>query len=480
MIWGSQVGWIPANFNSANQSAFGTLETGELTPIFQWDFVYGLNKQLWNYNYTFVITAPSVSPTVWAIYTNNNGTFICIWSASTTAVFSGSSDPAASWTLTKVSGTGDATLTFSSFTYTVWVTNWTGATIDTNAGRLRIQSGTSSTGYAYITGKKIIRYRAGQGTMWRYTPLFTAWVANNIQLHWVGSIQSNAAYNGYFFGFNWTAFWIAHYIAWTPTWTAQTAWNGDRCDWTSWTSFNRNPVNGSPVMIKYPYLWYWDIFFYVQKPIDWSWILVHTIRYANTTTTVELTNPSLQFISGTWNSGNTTNQTMYTASVWLFISGTRSFISNPKKAMDSYKSAITAETNILSIRNADFYNGMNNRGMIRMNSLTISSSANQTAIIRLKMWVTLWWTPAYTAINGTTTDNGVTITNWQSIASYDTAGTTIAGWDYQFNIWLYAESVQIDLTPYEILIAPGEVLTISWFGAGSTIIWVSANWSEDI
>lgn len=36
------------DFNPANQSAFGSLETAELTPIFQGDFVYGLNTQTWN------------------------------------------------------------------------------------------------------------------------------------------------------------------------------------------------------------------------------------------------------------------------------------------------------------------------------------------------------------------------------------------------------------------------------------------------
>lgn len=94
---------IITKFDPSNMSAFGTLESSELTPIFQGDFAYGLNTQLWN------------------------------------AVV--------------VSGTA--------------------ATIDTNASRLRIQSGTGSAGYAYITSRKIVRYRAGQGTTARFTPLFS-------------------------------------------------------------------------------------------------------------------------------------------------------------------------------------------------------------------------------------------------------------------------------------------------------------------
>lgn len=32
-------------FDPSNMSAFGTLETGELTPVLQIDFVYGINTQ---------------------------------------------------------------------------------------------------------------------------------------------------------------------------------------------------------------------------------------------------------------------------------------------------------------------------------------------------------------------------------------------------------------------------------------------------
>lgn len=88
--------------NQAQLSAFGTLETNELTPIFQGDFVHGLNTQLWD------------SPVV--------------------------------------SGTG--------------------ATIDTDSSRLRIQSGTANNGFAYIQSKRPLRYRAGQGTVVRHTHVF--------------------------------------------------------------------------------------------------------------------------------------------------------------------------------------------------------------------------------------------------------------------------------------------------------------------
>jgi hypothetical protein len=129
-------------FDPSNLSAFGTLETAELTPVFQGDWVYGLNTQIWQ-----------------------------------TAVVSG-----------------------------------TGATVDTDSARLRIQSGTNSAGYAYILPRRAVRYRAGQGMVARFTPVFTAGAANNIQCWGMGSIASNAITDGYFFMYNGTSFGIGHYI----------------------------------------------------------------------------------------------------------------------------------------------------------------------------------------------------------------------------------------------------------------------------
>lgn len=69
--------------------------------------------------FTFAITAPTVMPTVEAVYRDaNNKTYTMWWDYSTTSVKMLVDDmvstPPASGTLTKVSGTGDATITYSS------------------------------------------------------------------------------------------------------------------------------------------------------------------------------------------------------------------------------------------------------------------------------------------------------------------------------------------------------------------------------
>jgi hypothetical protein len=410
-------GFKTIQFDSSNQSAFGTLEAQDQTPIVQADWVYGINTQLWN-----------------------------------TAVVSG-----------------------------------TGAAVDTDAARLRIQCGTSSTSYAYITSKNIAKYRAGQGMTLKITPIFGTGITNNIQAWGIGTIVSNALYDGYFFGFNGTTFGVAHAVRGSVTWTAQTSWNGDKVDGTAGTSFTYNPAYGTPCMIKYPYLGYGDIMFYIQNPTTGRWVLVHTIRYANTVATTQLSNPSLQIIGFTANSGNTTNKIMYSGSVGAFLSGMRVFTSSPRWSMDSIKTGITTETCLINIRNATTYNGVVNRGLIRLNSISVgaSTAANQNAIIRFKTGVTIGGSPSYATVSGTTADSGVTITSGNSVASYDVAGTTVANGTYIFSIALTtgtnAPANQIiDLTPYNIYITPAEILTISAYGSGAAAIGLSVNWSEEI
>ena len=393
------------DFNTANMSAFGTLETGELTPVLHMDFVYGINSQ------------------------------------------------------TGVSTTANS------------------ATVDTNASRLRLQSGTNSAGSAIFRSKRVAKYRAGLGCVLRYTPIFTTGLANSTQIMGIGDDA-----NGYFFGYNGTAFGILHRNAGVNTWTAQTSWNGDKVNGGAGTAFTWDPTKGTPTMIKYPFLGYGDIFFYVQNPNDGRWVLVHTIKFANTVATTQWSNPNVGFYAQALNAGNTTNLTMYCGSVGCFISGARSFNGNPRWAMDNSLGGVTTEANLLSLQNAASYNGVVNRSLIRLSSLSIASSAAAgAAAIRLKIGVTLGGTPSYTPINGSTADNGVTITAGNSMTSYDIAGTTITGGMYILGVTVdNPNSQMLNLEPYDLYLAPGEFLTISGSSTVSSTLAIGVNWSEDI
>ena len=392
----------------ASVSAFGTLETAELTPVIQLDFVYGINTQ----------TGASAA-----------------------------------------SGAG--------------------ATVDTDASRLRLQCGTGAAGSAQFNSRRIIRYRAGQGTTARFTAAFAAGTADNTQIAGVGSSA-----NGYFFGYNGTAFGILHRNAGSDNWIAQTSWNGDRMDGGSQnpSGVTLTPGYGNVYQIKYPYLGYGTIKFYVENPMG-SWILVHTIAYPNSTASLQLSNPALFFYAQTVNTGNTTNLTMYVGSVGIFVSGPRSFIGTPKWAYDNGKSGITAETNIFSLKTATTYNGVTNRGVMRLTSIGVAlfaASGNSWGTLRLRIGATIGGGTSYATINGTTADQGVTITAGNSMVSADTTGTTSTGGSLLWNMALGQGMIEVDLTPYELFVAPTEILTVGGYASASSTIAVALNWNENI
>lgn len=351
-----------------------------------------------------------------------------------------------------------------------------GATVDTNGGRLRLQSSTNTSGNAIFNSRRPAKYRAGQGIKAEFTPIFTSGANQSTQIWGMGNST-----DGYFFGFNNNSFGILHRNAGVDTWTPQASWNGDVCNGTGDSRFTYDPTKGTPVMVKYPYLGFGNITFWMQNPANSRWLLVHTIHYANTAATTQVTNPSLFFYGQALNNGNNVNLTMYCGSVGVFLSGERAFLT-PQWGIDNNKSGVTTETNILSLRNATTYNTVTNRGLIRLLDMSISSSAaSGIAIFRLKINATLGGAPSYTTINGTTANNGATITSGNSIVSYDVAGTTITGGIYLRGYTVDNPNTQIiDLERYNLYVAPTETLTISGFSTNTSLLAVAINWTEDI
>jgi hypothetical protein len=364
----------------------------------------------------------------------------------------------------------------------VGYTTVSGATVDTNRSRFRLQSGTGSTNNgAIFYGKKIIQYRAGQGNTARFTCAYTTGVTGSIQICGVGTAD-----NGYFFGYSGDTFGIVYKQdesgSTINTFIPQSSWNQDKCDGSGQSAFTINPTYGNVFMIRYPFLGYGNIFFFIQNQATGAFILCHIIQYTNTTEYVELGNPRMRFYAQCANTGaNVNNLTMYIGSVGMFLNGERYF-TGPQWSTYNRKTSITTETNVLTIKNATTYNGRENLGVIRLRAVSLAFDApNGQGVIFFKKNATLGGTPSYATISGTTVDNGVTITNGQSIASVDVAGTTVGGGIAIYNTAASDNTGnQIDLTPYEIFILPGDTLTVSAYGYSSGAFTIAINWQEDI
>jgi len=349
------------------------------------------------------------------------------------------------------------------------------ATADTNAGRLRLQSGTNSAGNANFSSTRTAKYRQGQGVTARFTTVFTSGVASNTQIVGVGSTA-----DGYFVGFNGTSFGILHRIATVDTWTAQASFNGDTINGSGASGFTIDPTKGNVWMIRYPFLGYGTIKFFVLHPTGY-WILVHTIQYPNSAATLQLGNPNLFFFAQSLNAGSTTNVTTYVGSVGIFLNGQRGYL-GPVYGTTNRKTSVTTQTHILSLRNATTYNTVTNRSLIRIKSISVAwDGANDTCSFAMIKNTTLGGSPSYAAISGTTADSGVTITSGQSVTSVDVAGTTITGGVTQFNTTLSRNSSAfLDVNDLDLFLEPGSIMTFAVLSATSGTVRVAVNWVEDI
>ncbi len=75
---------------------------------------------------------------------------------------------------------------------------------------------------------------------------------------------------------------------------------------------------------------------------------------------------------------------------------------------------------------------------------------------------------------------GVTITSGESVASYDIAGTTgTSGYGVFNTLSSRNTNVQVDLTPYNLFVFPGETVIFGAESSVATSFGITINWNED-
>lgn len=358
------------------------------------------------------------------------------------------------------------------------------ASADSNNGRLRLQTGTNSAGAAAVVSKKPMRYREGEGILLRYTAAFTTCVANSTQLVGAANYTSSASNTDFvdsvLTGCNGASFGILYRNNSSDTFIAQTSFNIDKINGTGKSGFNIDYTKGNIYQVQYPFLGYGDILISVQNPDTGLLIPVHRIKYANTSTAIEFTNPNLSFYALVKNSGNTTNLTTYVGSFAGFITGERKFL-GANFSTAHRKTTITTRTNIFSLKMATSLNGAVVKGITRLRSCSFAcDGGNDSCHFEIVKDTTLGGTPSYAPVSGSTADNGATLTSANSAISVDTAGTTLTGGTIQFNASAARNTgYSMDFTGYDLYIVPGETFTVAITGDASLNGRAACNWNED-
>jgi hypothetical protein len=336
-------------------------------------------------------------------------------------------------------------------------------TVTQSNSKAVLQTTAASSSAAYLWSRRILRYATGQGALVRDTTVYTACVANSSQIIGIGD-----AVDGFFFGCNGASFGVLRRQNSVDNWTAQTSWSDDKA-----TGAGRLPfidiTKGNVYQIRYQWLGFGAITFWIEKPSTGEFIKVHTIEYANAYTDPSIFNPSLPLHAEVVNTSNATNIMLQTSSMMGGIEGKEVELGNIESISNDKAAVTTTETNILTIQNKALFVTKTNRVEIELKSFSYGVDGTKPVIIRLVKNATLGGSPTYNDISANT-----------SVVSYDVAGTTLTGGEPIFTISVSKSAGDvIDLSSYNIVLEPGETLTLSFEATSSTTDTTgSLVWSE--
>lgn len=326
-----------------------------------------------------------------------------------------------------------------------------------------LNTGAQINSSALFSSKNNLHYKTGEGGLCLFTAVFTTGVSGSKQE--VGLGDSTNALN---FGYNGTTFSINRRSNSVDNYIPQSSWNKDKMDGTGYSGMTLIPTNGNVYKIQYQWLGFGQISFYIENPQTGSFVLVHTIQYANSNTITSVLNPSMPLYASVSNTSNNTSIVLKVPSMSAFVEGNLVNLGLLNSISNS-KSGVTTELNILTIRNNTTFGGITNRKSVTPLFFSSTNTGNADCTYRLKFNATLGGTPSFTDISTNT-----------SVVSYDTAGTTVSNGRLLSTFYAQGNTnAQIDLSNLPIVLNNSDLLTISATSSGAAIApSVALTWTE--
>jgi hypothetical protein len=323
-------------------------------------------------------------------------------------------------------------------------------------------SGAATNSSGVLVSRRSMEYFPGCGGLVRFTAVFDTSVSGNNQL--VGLGDSN---NGFFIGYNGTTFSICRRSGGSNNFVAQADFNIDTLDGTGDSVMLINPQMGNVYQIQYQWLGFGQISFFVENPESGLFRLFHVISYANANTTTSIQNPSLPLRVESINTSNNTDVVIKVPSIAAYMQGNLSEASFLVHGANSIKT-ISTETAIITIRNNSVFAGLTNYVQVGPQIITAASDGSKSVLFNIRKNTALGGSPSFVDYNSNT-----------SVISIDTAGTTVTGGIFIGSLHIAKVSNDVlDMSILDILLSPGETLTISALSAASNDVNVSIIWKE--
>lgn len=388
----------------SSRTAFGQLQTAELTPITGWTFAYNVNDDM---------------------------------------------------VVTSVAGSGQVTH-------------------DDNFAVLSTTAAAASS--ATLQTRIPLRYIPGMGGLALFTAIFSEGQMGSQQLVGIGNED-----DGLFFGYQDTTFGCLRRRAGVDTWYPASEWRQQHPgNFEGKVEVGRNvpteyvdPTYGNVFMIRFQWLGFGQIGFFVENPGTGELEEMHYIAYANQNLVTSIKNPTLPLFAHVENTTNDSAITVKTPSAMAFVEGKMDNPAPPHpfalaRTLTGSKTGITTQTNVLTIRNKASYAGVDNRVRAQVRRLSIGCDGTKINTVRLVKNTTLGGTPSFADYS----------TN-RSPVEYDTAGTTITGGTVVFAAQLSSSGQAVyDLDDWGIVLAPGESLSVTVQSSISVDVSIALQWVD--
>jgi hypothetical protein len=427
----------------------------------------------------------------------------------------------------------------------------------------KLSSGTNAAGYARMQSRRIVRYKAGQGSLFRFTGRFPASAANSLQRVGCGNRGTHFGFGykdtefGIFYhngGFveirtltitaapvgnqnvtitlNGTAFVVAvtagtikhavfelaaaTYSGWevygngttlvfvarhtgpragtysltatgtvtgtfaqtragvevNKTFIPQSEWSIDRMDGTTASGIVLDPSKGNVFEIQQQYLGYGAILFSVENPGHGKFMEVHRIEYANANTSPNMTAPYMRMEIEIENSGNTTNLSVYSASMAGFVEGEERPLRDLRGFGNSKAAVGTSFTSIIAFRCSRIFASRVNRSPCWPHIVSFSCEGNKPVECICVVNPTFAGEPDWTYLDSA-----------DSIMEYDTAATTVTGGRRVAQFVLgKSDNLQVVMPDHHghTCIDTGEVFVLAARAtSGTSDISASLSWEEE-
>ena len=267
-------------------------------------------------------------------------------------------------------------------------------------------------------------------------------------------------------------------VASADTWVPQAAWNGpDKLDGEGASGVTIDPSKGNVFQIGVQYLGYGSVTMWVEaglQPNNPDFVPVHTFDFPNTRSAVNISQPSFPFTMAAYSSGATTNVSVSCSSVAGFIEGVKKLtgprMTYTREANNFVGSAASTYYPLYTVRNrSNWGNGSVNRANQSIVNVISAGAAHGDATP-----VTLY------LIKNATLIGPVSFSDWStsSCTAVDQGATTCTFTNNDqliLSLPMGNGSNAILALSDDVMLQPGESLTVAARAVTGTTVWVIAN-----